>query len=232
MDLTKFARLGAIVGPLILGLILFFWPFFQTLIPGLTLLQIVGISMTVLTGLAFYFDRRFNDVLDHPSLATLTLADAIGRAVKKKKISNLRIFASTTGKIQPILSSLDILVDECEMILWKIRGDELINTEKRHNHRLNDLLKEWREVTTKKLRMEPPIVKVYDFCPTQYLIIIDRSFAVIGSFVPNPSSETLLEIEDPILVTSRTIFGRALIDKKIQWFEKLSKSSAVSDYSE
>ena len=95
--LAAIQKWGWIAGFLLIAITLFFWPFFEHLIPGITLEKLFSIAMGLFIGLVIYFDERLQAVLTREKpLAKLTISQGVNRIFDStKRIRHLRIAALT-----------------------------------------------------------------------------------------------------------------------------------------
>ena len=119
-NLARIYRIAQPVCVALIGLSIFFWPYVSSVIPTLQLTQLVGATIAILAGVVFYFDDRLDKLInlggpmEHADLThCLQLAQ---KAVSHP--TQIRIFALTTGQIQPIFRNVGFRSERCSILMF------------------------------------------------------------------------------------------------------------------
>jgi hypothetical protein len=151
----------------------------------------------------------------------MNLSRAIPLAVggENKKIENIRIYASTTEVILPIIRDLKLKADNCKVLLQIFEKDD----PNPHSKELNDLCirmtKAWEELKVKGIK-NLSVVR-YNRYPTEYLVIVDDRYLIRGRYTPSDESEHGSDFSDPIIFSGKEAESKRYIDETISWFDTI-----------
>ena len=217
MTISMFMRWSPYVGLSILSATLMLWPWVSNYFNHPV--QLLGGAMGIITGLALYFDRRIDKISVGEFMQHLPLAQALQHALQMRKTTKtVRIFASTTGQIHPILNSLDFSTETCRILVREMPGAS--KTAKAFNLRANSLVDQWVEMRADG-RIRDLTIKRFDYFPVNYVVIFDRRCVVVGNFVPTDVGPRKVIIGDPYIADDSTEAGSRLIEKYITWYEDI-----------
>jgi len=161
-----------------------------------------------------------NLVEQQNQLSFKTLSEAISLAVgESKNIENLRIYASTTGIIHPIIKDLKLKIDNCKILLQIFKEDD----PNPHSKYLNDftirMTHKWEELKGNGIK-NLSVVR-YNRYPTEYLIIVDDRYLIRGSYTPDDKSEHGCKYFEPIVFSGKESISKEYIGKTINWFDEI-----------
>jgi len=161
-----------------------------------------------------------NSGISHGNLNQL-LSDEIGRV---NRIDTFRVFASTTGKIQPIVATslnatINRKIGKCYILVHQIHGNS--NTAKEYNRRLFQILESWYQLKREGL-IDELYVKVFeelpDFLPTNYNIIINDDYMIYG-LLGTLDDITRVRVNEPSVIRGTTVSNAKFINKHVAWFD-------------
>ena len=152
--ITKYSQLALLIS---ICVVLIFWRHIQLLIPNLTIEQILGSFVAILSSMFLYFDSRLSAAIRGPvrPITHMNLTECFNQISKQcKHVKHMRIYAISTGRIKPIFSSSDIRVEKCDILLRDFSATELENVENvRRQRQINDIICAW-EIEKSKGRVK------------------------------------------------------------------------------
>ena len=134
------------------------------------------------------------------------------------KIDNLRIYASTTGKILPAISVGNCHIKNCYIIIHMINDES--NTNQMFNQRLMMLVDEWKELFNDG-KIENLKIKNMSSNPLHYSIIVDDSYFLYGNYIPKEESTTKVVVKEPYIFTNACMELERIINKYTEWFDEI-----------
>lgn len=164
-----------------------------------------------------------------------SLDDAISKCIKRLgHIRELRIIASTSRTILPLIRTQNPFVDKCQIFLQRIDVDPTSpNIAKLSKVRsvIDDHATMWRQLQAQGPHREPPRIRSVSVhflpavIPTGYELIFDEKLMIVGLFVPSHLASNAVEpLEQPWIVDSSTEAGRLLIDRHRKQFDRLAET--------
>lgn len=200
----------------VLAAILFFWPFFEPITSLLETPQIVGILAGVMAGVVLYFDDRISQVIRGPSgvISDGTLGECLDEAFRgSKRVEHLRVMATSSEMIEPLIESRGIRVGRCDLLLRRYP-----DAPKSHNERVEYMVREWRALGTAG-RIDTVDVAFYDSVPSEYQVIVDDDAIIFGAYVYNPQQPAEADVRPPSLMHNVSPEAGALIGRFIAAFD-------------
>ena len=211
--ITKHVQVASLV---LLGAILFFWPFFDPLSSLLETAQIVGIVTAVMGAVVLYFDDRISQMIRGPSgvISHGTLAECMDEALKgRKDLRRLRVLATSSEVIEALIASRGIRIRRCDLLLR--RYPEGPNS---YNARVDYAIKEWDSLQ-RSGQIDSLSVARYDAIPSEYQVIIDDEAIIFGAYVYTPDDDAQADFRPPSLVHNVSPEAAALIGRFADAFD-------------
>ena len=227
----KITRVLTKIATFLLAIIIFFFDIIKDLFPWLTIEQLFGAAIALFISL---FIMVFADMkairLDLNCIEDKTLSESIAFVFKEKRhINKLCVFASTTGKIVPIIAANNPDIDDCYVLIRRITGTN--EEEQLFNLRMNSFVNDWKELQ-KSGKIKKLHVKSYDFFPINYSIIVDNSFVIYGLLNSDSTSQTKVSFANPSIFNNKSLSNVFFIEKMQRWFDSMYDSELVKDYFE
>lgn len=203
---------------------LVFWEYFRATFPVLSLEKMIGLIMALLGTMFFYFDSRISIALRGPIsfLTHMTLNDSFNYLSKfHVNVDHIRIFALSSGIIQPLFSCAKINVNKCDILLRDFSQEELKADENiRYQNHINLMIIEW-DRDKERGKIKEIDVQRYYFLPTEYCVIVDDKAMILGIYSPIYFSWG--SAIDPVLITNSTKEGSNLIKKYTDRFDRMKE---------
>jgi hypothetical protein len=169
-----------------------------------------------------------DEFISSPDLQIKKLSDAIIDVINKyQNISILRVFALTTGSIEPIIESSKVpSINSVNILLYSAKEDKNFTDQKRADMLENQcilMIKNWRRLS-KNHKCNISIQK-YNFQPMEYFIIFDNYVLIQGVYMFEENPETIgIIAQSPLIISNKTQNGRELIEQRILVFDALFKA--------
>lgn len=219
-----------IAAGLLLATALLMYPLYSRFF-AFTVEQALGMFLGLGTFAFWYFDGLMNTVMKsveeglrgHSSDSTL--ADAISSVRKiKKHWHRVRIIGTSTGQIQPLFASSGLEADEVQVIIRRVRADEIERDPQLAEFRTgNERIKsEWRELERLGSIRRCAIQEV-EFFPLDYVVIFDEEVLLSGLLLPEPARYAQVDVSPPSVTVGRTIAAKREIARHIDRFQRLQK---------
>jgi hypothetical protein len=219
-------RIGAFITLFLSSIVLIFWSYIEVLLPKFSGIQLLGIITTAISILAidFYAQLKRTHTNEVVQLSHHTIKDSISLAsAGEQRIKILRIFASTSEMILPVIKETDLYIEQCKLLLQEL--DETTGDKKaiEMNRKCETFIKNWEDLINVN-KIDKLEIKRYRFVPNHFYIIFDNKHLVFGLYYPTDSAVHSVRFIDPILVESSTISGQMLIEKHIEQFENIFRT--------
>jgi hypothetical protein len=218
---TKIGRIGSFMTLFIAAVILFFWHQILIFIPSLTIHQLFGISMIALSVLILDFYKQIKKFDSTEIIFAMhqSIQKCINKVVSDKKIiQNLKIYASTTEIIMPVFKDYSNLnIKNCQIMLQELTNSH--NDAEHMNEKTKIFIESWIGMK-KSGKIENLIIKRYNYIPTCYYIIVDKSHLIHGLYYPSMNRGHSVDYREPILINSSTSEGSKMIDDFTFQFDK------------
>lgn len=213
---------------ILFGVALLSYPLYSTYF-HLTVEQILGLFVGFGTFCYWYFDGKMDNVVKAVEdglkghIGENNLAHAIGEAAKiRTHWAKVRILATSTGQIQPIFQSSGLNADTVEIIVRKIRPDEIERDPQlgEYQRDIARLTGEWLDLE-RKGRIKKLTICELHFFPLDYNVIFDQEVMINGLLVPEALRFSEVNVANPTLTIARTVSAKREIQKHIERFDKL-----------
>ncbi|WBQ09396.1 hypothetical protein L2D01_10855 [Hyphomonadaceae bacterium ML37] len=190
------------------------------------IIQVVGVlgalvAASTLSNLYYSWELR-RSRNEQGSFAVSNLNEAVSTAMKSGKVfKKIRIYAISTGKLQPIFEGAGLRAKSIEILLWNPRADQWSRFESLVGFadHIEHMIAQWRAMTERHL-FELVSVERYASLPSDYFVVFDERCVIFGNYVPNPVIWSFVEVGEPLFATSDTESGRALIRSFIDRFDQ------------
>ena len=139
-----------------------------------------------------------------------------------KSIRDLRIYASTTAVIFQIVRDLKLNIDDCKVMLQTFNPNSANPNSNQLNQKCIEMTDAWIELKDSGRINKLQVIR-YDSYPTEYIIIIDNKYLIVGKYVPNDSSKHGSDYHEPVLYSNQETASKTLIDKNIKWYDNIFK---------
>jgi hypothetical protein len=216
---AQFILLMVVAGTLLL------WPYVETYFSSLSIQQLLGVLVGVFASSFLYFDSRLSEIQSSEILGFehLNLIQAVNDTTKRLPyVRRMRVYALSSGMIQPLVASSKLEIDECTVLVRGFTDEELkIDSYRNYNSHIEDMIREWEKLRQRG-RIKTLTVKRFFFAPTEYHIIFDESYLILGLLKPDPGSWSTVAVEEPVLVRNVNQITDSLVRKYISRFEHMA----------
>jgi hypothetical protein len=194
-----------------------------------TVEQALGMFLGFGTFAFWYFDGLMNGVIKSVDdglrghVDEGSLADAMSIAHRiKKHWRKVRILGTSTGQIQPLFASSELEADAVEVIMRRVRDDEIVRDPQLAEFRTgNERMKsEWRELE-RLGRIRSCTIMELEFFPLDYVVIFDEQVLVAGLLLPEPGRYSQVDVSPPTTTIARTVAAKREITRHIDRFDRL-----------
>ena len=218
---------------IILAVILVFVDKLPDFFPIITSGQLIGIEIILLIGLfsMIWLDikeiRKQINIANDKSSGIIhgNLNQSLSEELRKyKKIDVLRVFASSSGTIQSIVSSAlncdsAKRIDKCYLLVHQIHGNS--KSAITYNTRLFQILDSWYRLKQQGFINEL-YVKVFeelpDFLPVNYHVTINDAYMIYG-LLGLHNDVTKVKVDEPSIIRNTTTSSAKFINKHVAWFD-------------
>lgn len=187
---------------------------------------IAGLIVVIITSASTWFIKRkfslrFRHTIRHGDLNEfLTI-------IKKTypDIKTIKILANVTNLFLPAFQSSGLKVIDMQILLRK--PDENCNeTESDYKGYFKTIIKDWlkleEEGTIKKLD-----IRYFDFLTTDWQVIIDDKFIILGLNVPQKENWKKFDVTDTILIAGDSLSEKSFIKKYSNRFDRFFKKYGI-----
>jgi hypothetical protein len=217
--LSKYFQIAMLV---ILSAVLILWPYVEPFIPDITVEQSLGILVAIITGMFLYFDSRLSSAIRAPTrtITPMSLNDCFNQVSKMHKhVRHMRIYALSTGRINPLFSSSDLFVDKCEILVRDFGNHELENPKNAERRRhINDMISEW-EKEKRKGRIGELSITRFHYMPTEYYVTFDDKTMILGLF--QPTADNWGDVIEPVFIQGTSTEGAEMMEKYRRRFDRM-----------
>jgi hypothetical protein len=149
-------------------------------------------------------------------------------AIDKPFVSELRIFALTTGVMLPVVRGLNFNIGTCQVFLPYFAEATERSREARNNALVAQSVAQWRALV-KDGRIRTLDVRLYDSLPSHYCMIFDRDVLLVGTFVYREWDDaTNHDFGEPFVTHRNTANQAILIENYISWFDSAFARGAAA----
>lgn len=190
--------------------------------------QVVGMIAAILAAdfsarlYASYVERRQNG-----SFATFRSLP-LDRAMQEARdlsghVKSLRIFAISSGKIQPLVETMQIKAEVVQILLWRPwTGGAFQAQLAGFEAHISALEADWNELQ-RRGQFGSLSVKRYSELPGDYYILFDDKAVIIGTYRTNDVVYSLVDVNDTILIRADSEAGRRVIRNYSERFDSMAK---------
>jgi hypothetical protein len=200
--ITKYVQVVTLV---LLGGVLFFWSFFDSL---LDFTKVAGIITAVMGAIVLYFDERFMQVIRGPSgvITHGTLGHCMDVVLKKHTyVHDMRIMATSSEVIENLIAGHGTRIGTCHLLLRRYPdGPESYNRQVAHT------IAEWKGLKSSGHVGELDVA-LYESVPSEYQVILDDNAVIFGAYAYRPEEEAQAHFMSPSLVLNTSSEASALI---------------------
>jgi len=180
---------------------------------------IAGLAVAIITSTSTWFFKRnfslkFRHNIKHGDLnELLTIIKS-----KYPEIKTIKVLANVTNAFLPAFQSSSLRVVEMQLLLRK-PDSNCDKKEEFYEHYFKTIVNDWEKLENKGIikRLE---IKYFDFLTTDWQVIIDDKFIILGLNVPEKDDWKMFEITDTILIVGDSDSGRSLIEKYSKRFDR------------
>lgn len=153
----------------------------------------------------------------------VSLGDAFRSAAAiSPNVEHLRIFAASSSAMHTLIQHNKITADRCSLLIQRPGPSRQV-----YANDVSNVIERWK-LLVRKGAIRKLTVYRYDFQPTEYQCILDDQILIHGLFDPSPFEDSGVAVRDPMVVTSQSLAGQALIKAFIERFETLFEYSKDS----
>ena len=223
----------------LLVMLLLFWSYIQPLLPfKLTVEQIIGVLASVIIVTLLSNAHVFRSIRDtikehvinaHGVKFGESLSEAVNEITSKHtKISDLRVFAISSGQIQPLIEASKTTVSRCDILLWA-PGEASGTAFDGFDTHIKDHARRWKQMHDKN-RINSLTVSRYDFFPTEYMVIVNSDMVLIGCYKVDKDTWSAVNVCDPMIIYAGAKNNNEFIKLQIDRFESLKKISTEMEF--
>jgi hypothetical protein len=200
--------------PLVIAAILFvLWPWLSTIFPSMKLEQMVATLVGLFTGTTLYIfmlSKKLQATLEEIQRDTSNLRttgiqrDSINSAIQialrhRRVIDHMRVFAISSGQIQPILAGQNFKANKCTLALRSFDGLTKDGQDEQFEIHIGQLIGEWQRMVTRG-KITDLAVRRYNFPPTEYYLILDDAVIICGGYAFDSSNWSKVDVLDPFVI--------------------------------
>ncbi len=225
--MTKLVEWLQIAGLLIAAALLFFGDYIANFF-SFDRDQVVGMIAAILAAdfssrlYASYAERRQNG-----SFATFRSLP-LDRAMQEARdacghIKSLRIFAISSGKIQPLVETMEIKAETVQVLLWRPWSTGEFQTQLAgFEAHITALEADWRELQ-RRGQFGALSLKRYSELPGDYYILFDDKAVIVGTYRTNEVVYSLVDVNDTVLIRADSEAGRRVVRNYVERFDSMAK---------
>lgn len=214
----------------VLVCITIFWNYFSKIWP-LKLEHLIIILVTLVATSNIAWSKKLNAIESkiaplrtYDSLSCKSLQNAFNEIISHKKtIKCLRIYAISTGIIQPIIRTLpENTVENCRVMIRDFyEGDPQKN--ETFCAELNQIIQRWYNLETDGFIKNLELTR-YKHYPTEYQCIFDDDAMILGIYHPEAMDSSNVKVKaNPIVITKEIPEGKEIINEYIDRFDIMVK---------
>lgn len=179
---------------------------------------ISGLAVALITGFwTWFYKRKFSLRFRH-TIRHGTVNDFFSIIQKElSEIKTLKILANISNVSLPAFQESKMNAVDVQLLLRKAHINPT-EKEKKFNDYLSIVVEEWLNLQTEG-RIKKLEVKYFDFLTTDWQVIIDDKFIILGLNVPKKDDWKRFQIKDTILIVGDSESGRSLIEKYSRRFD-------------
>ncbi len=180
---------------------------------------IAGLVVAIITGISTWlykrkFSLQFRHTIKHGYLNELLTIIKL----KYPQIKTIKVLANVTNAFLPAFQNSGLNVIDMQLLL---RRPSMENNEMNNNYRIyfNTIVADWEKLESED-RIKKLEVKYFDFLTTDWQIIIDDRFIILGLNVPQKDNWKQFKIMDTFLIAGDSSSEKLLIAKYTDRFDK------------
>lgn len=188
---------------------------------------VTGLIVAIITGFGTWlykrnFSLRFRHTIKHGTLSEYFII------IKKAcpEIKTLKILANLTNVTLPAFQDSNLNAVDVQLLLRKPNTNLPQNEIRYYNH-FEAIIEDWRSLEERD-RIKKLEVKYFDFLTTDWQMIIDDKFIILGLNVPKRNDWKSFEIIDTILIAGDSEAGKSLIKKYTNRFDRFFSEYAIT----
>jgi hypothetical protein len=189
---------------------------------------IAGLAVAIITGTSTWlykrkFSLRFRHTIKHGDLNEfLTI-------IKKTypEIKTIKVLANVTNAFLPAFQSSGLNVIDMQLLLRK-PANECEEIENDYKSYFNTIVNDWMKLA-KQDRIKKLEIKYFDFLTTDWQVIIDDRFIILGLNVPQKDYWKKFEITDTILIAGDSPSEKSLIEKYSNRFDRFFNEYGIKE---
>jgi hypothetical protein len=224
--LPKLARILAYVVLFATALILTGWRYFAPYVPKIEPNQLFGIfiAITGVISLEFYkllSSLRLSSIVH---VQDVSISEGIRSGIGiHKAINHLRVWASTTEVILPNIRDCAATFDVCEVLIQNHCDSDDETKQTLIRQKVENATQTWKDLVQQGV-IRKLVIKQFSFTPSQYMVIFEDRFVLVGLFVPSPLKAHAVDFINPFAIDSSTERGRDMIQRYTKQFDRLFAS--------
>jgi len=180
---------------------------------------VAGLSVVIITSTSTWlykrkFSLRFRHNIKHGDLnGFLTIIKS-----KYPEIKTIKVLANVTNAFLPAFQSSSLSVIEMQLLLRKPDGN-CDKKEEEYENYFKTIVNDWKKLENRGI-IKRLGIKYFDFLTTDWQVIIDDKFIILGLNVPQKDDWKKFEITDTILIVGDSESGKSLIEKYTKRFDR------------
>lgn len=225
--MTKVVEWLQIAGLVVAAALLFFGDYFSNIL-SFDQSQVVGMIAAILAAdfssrlYAMYMERR----QDGSSATFRSLP--LDRAMQEARdacghIKCLRIYAISSGKIEPLVETMQIKAETAQIMLWRPWAGGTFQAQLAgFEAHITALEADWNELQ-RRGQIGSVTIKRFSELPGDYYILFDDKAVIAGTYRTNDVVYSLVDVNDTVLIRADSEAGRRVIQNYVERFDSMAK---------
>ncbi len=190
---------------------------------------IAGLLVVIITSTStwFYkrkFSLRFRHTIKHGDLNEfLTIIKRTCPDIK-----TIKILANVTNLFLPAFQSSGLKVIDMQILLRK-PDKNCDENESDYKGYFKTIVKEWLKLEEKGV-IKKLDIRYFDFLTTDWQVIIDDKFIILGLNVPQKENLKKFEVTDTILIAGDSLSEKSFIEKYSSRFDRFFKEYGINKF--
>lgn len=175
-----------------------------------------------------YIDRRLSQIIINPPIGII--GDRINNCFnfiedRKKHFENIKIYGNNSIHFFPLFANSNIRVNNLEILLREKSTENSIE-DSRFNQTVKNYVNEWHKLKATG-KIKKVIIKKYKHPPTEWQIVFDNKFIIMGLNYPNEMDwkDVELLIDHATLIENVSVESEKIINNYVTRFNLFFKNA-------
>lgn len=232
----RWVRLAFTYLPLVLAVpILIVGTFYSDLFTHIPLAALLAVMAIAFLGIAAHLDTSLTDTVTRLGALEQSQRTFVAEAVpvirvvslgrgfellrrKVKRIGTYRVFAASSKDIYTFTRFHEFALGQCKLLVRGFQSDDARRAEAASHGR--QVVADWRSLA-RAGHVEELTIRSYDFLPTEFQVIIDEEFMLLGLYQSDPTDYRELKVLNAVLIDGSVPTGRDMILEYSARFDSL-----------